>query len=73
MDDADRAEALEQQWRDRAIDHIRNRPAWAAALVTHCQNCGAPLPAPTADIRSRWCDADCRDDWHRRQPQRGAP
>lgn len=67
MDEADRAEAQEQQWRDLAISSVRNRVQRPVILVTHCANCGDPLPAPTADTRSRWCDADCRGDWQRRQ------
>ena len=66
MDEADRAEAQEQQWRDLALNRIRDQPIRRLS-VTHCMNCGDLLPAPTADLRSRWCDADCRDDWQRRQ------
>ncbi len=67
MDEADRAEAQEQKWRDLSIAKARSHHTHKV-VVTHCQNCGEALPAPTADVRSRWCDADCRDDWQKRQP-----
>lgn len=28
----------------------------------HCLNCDEPLPAG-----ARWCDADCREDWEKRE------
>lgn len=72
MDDLEQAEAYEQWFRDLAINRVRQLANIShRVFVTICQNCGEPLPAPTADIRSRWCDADCRDDWQHRQLNRG--
>lgn len=33
----------------------------------HCLYCGKP----TKDIKRRWCNADCRDDWEREFNTRG--
>lgn len=65
MDEIDIAERREQQYRDLAINAIRQRPV-DVVLTFVCLNCNAPLPLPAHPAR-RWCDGDCRDDWEARR------
>lgn len=63
MDEADKAEVQEQQWRDLAIKSARTALV-ITNPVTHCLYCRAPLLTQwEGAIPPRWCDADCRDDW----------
>jgi hypothetical protein len=67
MDDADRAEWLEQQQREMALRNHANRPIEAVIAVPYCLNCGEKLPAWHPPLLpQRWCDADCCYDWARR-------
>lgn len=60
----ERAAELEQAERDNLINAARRRAAAEQAPATHCRNCGEPL---TAGVPGSYCDADCRDDFTRRQ------
>lgn len=66
MDDLERAEAQEQQWRDLTLAAARRKVQQPALLMLYCLNCGTALPLPPFPLR-RWCDAECRDDWEARQ------
>ena len=60
MDNADIASVYEQ----RLIEHAINvkKEDHSAFVTGYCLNCGERLDAPR-----RWCDADCHDDWDRRE------
>ncbi|MDW8400044.1 MAG: hypothetical protein RMK90_15955 [Acetobacteraceae bacterium] len=60
-DEADRAQAVEALLLAEAL--ARRRPD-GPPVTGYCLNCRAPL-APGR----RFCDADCRDEWQRRQPR----
>lgn len=57
-DEADMAQDIEQA-RLAAIMSKRERHAWPE--VGYCHNCGESLPA------GLFCDADCRDDYEKRE------
>ena len=61
MDIADSAEHQEEQARRMAL-LVRKKPG--PEFTGLCANCEANL-GPTM----RWCDADCRDDWVKREGQ----
>ena len=60
MDIYDQATVREEQERDIALKSIRSRHR-ELQHVGACHNCEAVLEAPKI-----FCDADCRDDWHKR-------
>ncbi|MGE0082005.1 MAG: hypothetical protein AB7U81_11970 [Thiohalomonadaceae bacterium] len=60
MDQIDQASEFEQLRRNAAL---AQRKPTAPAPCGECHFCGASLDDPAA----RWCDADCRDRWERRQ------
>lgn len=59
MDDADRATEQEEMARQAALI-VRHRvgPVWTG----FCLWCGEPTAKPR-----RWCDAECREEWERRE------
>jgi hypothetical protein len=67
MDDADRSEPRLAEETAREVARIRAE-ASAARVFEECRNCGEDLPA--ARRRAGFCDADCRDDWQRRERAR---
>lgn len=58
-DPSDLASQQEQMFLDAAMTF--RKPA-APAPCGHCLNCDEPLPEG-----ERWCDADCRTDWEKRE------
>jgi hypothetical protein len=64
MDVFDQATHQEEMMRERAIEAALNPPPPMQA-VGKCYNCGEKLRRPKL-----FCDADCRDDWQRRQRNR---
>jgi len=58
-DNSDLASQHEQMFLDAAL--TKRKPT-GPKPCGHCLNCGEPLDYP-----ERWCDADCRFDWHRRE------
>ena len=58
MDEFDRASELEEQYRDAAIKHVRDKNM-NYKHVGICLNCGAKSII-------RFCNLDCRDDYERR-------
>lgn len=68
MDDVDRAQAQEQRWQEQALAQQRQFRPQPVNRATRCLNCDEHLPPVVADQPPlRWCDADCRDDWNKRQ------
>lgn len=65
MDEADKASVLEELWRDNAIAH-RHKHIRLLVATGFCHNCREPLNNTT----QRFCDADCRDDWEKRETKR---
>jgi hypothetical protein len=63
-DELDLASEREQIARDKAVSVIQNRPP-AATANGYCLECQDPVKEGV-----RWCDADCRDDWQKRNPRR---
>ena len=64
MDVADQAEAQEELLRSLALAEARARARRPLPTAEACLNCGEP----TAN-GARWCDAECRDTYLRRQAQ----
>lgn len=70
MDDADRAEIVNQFVNDIALDRTDvGFTSPKPAVIAVCLHCGKPLEEVTdaeqlANAR-RWCDAKCRDAWER--------
>jgi hypothetical protein len=63
VDDADRAQRLQQVANDSAVRAARqSRRASMGPASRVCFNCDDPLPAG-----HRFCDVDCRDDYVKRQ------
>jgi hypothetical protein len=60
----DFASDLEQMEREKSIQYIASKPPSAVA-TGFCLECATPLSGGL-----RWCDADCRDDWQKRNPRR---
>lgn len=58
-DVSDLASQHEQLFLDAALS--ARKPTGPAACG-HCHNCETPLPEG-----ERWCDADCRTDWEKRE------
>ena len=68
MDDIDRAQAQEQRWQEQALAQQRQFRTQPVSSATRCLNCDERLPPQVEDQPLlRWCDADCRDDWNKRQ------
>ena len=79
MDDADRASEREEQLKAQALAH---REPEGPKVTGYCLACGADTPLVKVlvsgwdgerelvrepmDIPRRWCDAQCRDDWEKR-------
>ena len=61
MDDADRATRSEELIHQHNIAAVRRRKAELPA-VGFCHYCSEPVPAG-----SRFCDADCRDEYETEQ------
>jgi hypothetical protein len=59
MDIADSAEQHEEKSRQIALQQRRKS---GPEFTGHCANCGDDVGP-----MMRWCDADCRDDWERRE------
>jgi len=58
-DEADMAERQEEMGRQAALlVRRREAPKWSG----NCMNCGELIAHPL-----RWCDADCREDWAKRE------
>lgn len=64
MDDADRSDPRMAEETERAVARIRAAAA-DERLFEECRNCGEALPETRR--RAGFCDADCRDDWQRRE------
>lgn len=62
MDDADRAEKTADFYRHLALNACRTLNAGESVASGECLNCGEPLTG-----NQRWCDADCRDDYQKRE------
>lgn len=60
MDIVDKAEEREQHQRDDGIAKARRAPSLRP--VGQCYNCGELVGG-----NKLFCDADCRDDWQKRQ------
>ena len=58
MDNLDRSSIEEQRALDRAL---AVRKPTGPQSCGKCLNCFEPLPS-----EQRWCDADCREDWSKR-------
>ena len=64
----EQAEAYHARLVEQTIDVIRKNAHLTIKPLNICLNCGEKLkrfgsiPPPP-----RWCDADCRDDWQKRQ------
>lgn len=59
----DQASHLEEMERQHQLNRVRESAANTIKATGNCLNCDEPL-----DDNRRWCDADCRDDWQRRNP-----
>jgi len=57
-DEVDRANETAQMFLDMAL---RQRKPPAPEPTGYCLNCDEPIQA------GRWCDANCRDDWEKRE------
>jgi hypothetical protein len=64
-DDADIANALAQQEIDRALANRRTEPE--LEITGFCHNCDEELWPAYSAHEPRFCDADCRDDYMRRE------
>lgn len=64
MDDIDRAQAGAEMFLDAALANARRAMHPTAAETGVCLNCGEVLES------GRFCDADCRDDYERREALR---
>jgi hypothetical protein len=60
-DNSDLATQQEQVFLAAAMSHRKPEGPIACG---HCLNCEEPLPRG-----ARWCDADCRTDWEKREAQ----
>jgi hypothetical protein len=60
MDQFDRATELEEKQRELSIE--ANRQGRRLIPVGRCFNCDSPVPASHV-----FCDADCRDDYEKRE------
>lgn len=60
MDIVDQYQAEQEVYRRAAL--LARAPEGPKAAGV-CLHCGEALPS------GRWCDADCRDDWQRANPQ----
>ena len=56
-------QATQREEKDRELSLQARLPA-GPKPTGFCLNCGPDVPL---DDGRRWCDADCRDDWTRRQ------
>lgn len=67
-DPLDNAAEAEEMFRNSAINSIRakQKPIVAEPECLHCLEPLIQLPDPAQPPR-RWCNADCRDQWQRRQ------
>lgn len=54
-------QAAEREQRDRELS-LKQRMQEGPKPAGKCLHCDAPLAGSM-----RWCDADCRDEWQRRQ------
>lgn len=62
MDDVDIAEKNQQLFLAVALrNHVKERRE-SPKNSGFCLNCGEKITQ-----KERWCDADCRDDWQKRQ------
>lgn len=59
MDIADQAAEQEDRARQAALAH-RQKPG--PAYTGFCANCGEAVA-----MTLRWCDADCKEDWTKRE------
>lgn len=64
MHEVDRA-TLEIERRIRSLLSLRKRPATILA-TGYCLNCEEVFSEQEQQQNRRWCDADCRDDWEKR-------
>lgn len=63
-DQIDQAQEFEQMRRDIALrERVKTKPA--LPLKGECYNCEATI------ARGCFCDADCRDDYERREKMKG--
>lgn len=63
-DNADRAAERTELILNAGLSHRAPEPPPATG---RCLNCEEPL-----DAGMRWCDADCKEDWERRQAKKQA-
>lgn len=59
---ADRRREIELEM---GIREIQRRAGERVAATGWCLDCGEEVPSPR-----RWCDADCRDQWEKRETAR---
>lgn len=63
-DDADRSQdRMEHEENIRRM--YTKKPTLEAEATGACLNCGEDLTV----LGQRWCDAECREDWQKRQPK----
>jgi hypothetical protein len=68
MDVFDQATEQEEKAREQALAAVRNQAPLLMPIGV-CHNCGNDLIRDDT-AASCFCDADCRDDWQARNPNR---